>query len=274
MSSAQSASASLDQPNPIAAQYPDLVSGTLNGTTMIVPIALELARQLIPGGYAILEQSFRSLLPSFPAGMYPMMVSAKHDHDIQLPAYNLSIPDFTRAAFEFPFLDLSGDGHTPYRLQDTVLMTASNQGAISGAAGYGIKVYPADLDPPNDGYRSDGNGGNYFSATSVEQVDGVSKFLTVASTPCAREPPYPIEFIKNITNQVVFANSSVCDNYQLLFNTSLTAPPFEPQPVTGTVTGLLEPFTTPQTWTGVFGWNYATAFLEPIAPQACPKASS
>jgi hypothetical protein len=92
-SAAQDAGTSLDQPNPIAQRYPNVVSGNLNGTTMIVPIPLAMARQLIP--YPILDQSYRSLLPSFPADMYPMMVSAKHDHDLQLPAYNVTVPDFT-----------------------------------------------------------------------------------------------------------------------------------------------------------------------------------
>lgn len=92
-SSAQDACASVDQPNPIAQQYPDVVTGNLNGTTMIVPISLALAQQLIP--YPILEQAYRSLLPSFPADMYPMMVSTKHDHDLQVAAYNLTVADFT-----------------------------------------------------------------------------------------------------------------------------------------------------------------------------------
>lgn len=91
---AQSANTSVDQPNPIAQTYPDLISGNLNGTTMIIPIDIALAQSLVPD-YPILESSYSSLLPSFPKGMYPLMVSAKHDHDIQLAAYNTSLPDFT-----------------------------------------------------------------------------------------------------------------------------------------------------------------------------------
>jgi hypothetical protein len=86
---------SVDSPNPIAQQYPTVVTGNLNGTTLIVPIPVRHARQLIPKQYRILENAYRSLLPNFPPGMYPMMVTAKHDHDLQLAAYNLSIPDFT-----------------------------------------------------------------------------------------------------------------------------------------------------------------------------------
>ncbi|ETS86058.1 hypothetical protein PFICI_04083 [Pestalotiopsis fici W106-1] len=272
--SAQNISASVDQPNPIAQMYPDLISGNLNGTTMIIPIAIAQAQSLVPE-YPILESVYTSLLPTFPAGMYPLVVTVKHDHDIQLALYNLSLADFTRAAFEFPFLDLSGDGATPFRLQKTILITASNQIAIEGAQGYDITAYPANFDPPNDAYRSDGDSGTYFSANGVRNGSDIARYMTIATqstTGGYTANPYPFDFIKNITNQVTFAASSLCDDYQLLYNTSLTAAPFEPKPVIGTVTALLEPFDAPQSWTGVYGWQYAAAFLEPVAPAACPSA--
>lgn len=92
--SAQNTSTSVDQPNPIAQMYPDLISGNLNGTTMIIPIAIAVAQSLVPE-YSILESGYMSLLPTFPQGMYPLVVTAKHDHDIQLAMYNLSLADFT-----------------------------------------------------------------------------------------------------------------------------------------------------------------------------------
>lgn len=95
---AQNANTSIDQPNPVAQTYPDLISGNLNGTTMIIPISIALAQSLVPD-FPILKSSYSSLLPSFPKGMYPLMVSAKHDHDIQLAAYNTSLPDFTVSPF-------------------------------------------------------------------------------------------------------------------------------------------------------------------------------
>lgn len=82
------------QPNPIAQQYPDVPTGTFNTTLAIVPIPLAMARQLIPAQFAILEGAYRSLLPSFPADMYPVVMQAGLDHDIQLPAYSITIPDF------------------------------------------------------------------------------------------------------------------------------------------------------------------------------------
>lgn len=82
------------QPNPIAQQYPDVPTGTFNTTLAIVPIPMATARQLIPSQFTILEGAYRALLPSFPADMYPVVMQAGLDHDIQLPAYSITVPDF------------------------------------------------------------------------------------------------------------------------------------------------------------------------------------
>lgn len=83
----------VDQPNPIASIYPNNATGTLNGTVAVVPISLKLARQLIPPQYGILEHAYRALLPDFPRGMYPAIVQALHDHEVQASGYK--IDDFT-----------------------------------------------------------------------------------------------------------------------------------------------------------------------------------
>jgi hypothetical protein len=82
-----------DQPNPIASLYPNNATGTLNGTVAVIPISLQLARQLIPPQYSILEHAYRHLLPDFPLGMYPALMEALHDHEVQ--AFGYKIPDFT-----------------------------------------------------------------------------------------------------------------------------------------------------------------------------------
>lgn len=84
---------SKDQPNPIASIYPNNATGVLNGTISVVPISLDVARQLIPPQYRILEHAYRHLLPSFPKNMYPAVVQAVHDHDIQ--ASGFKVPDFS-----------------------------------------------------------------------------------------------------------------------------------------------------------------------------------
>lgn len=84
-----------DRPNPLAELFPNNATGVLNATLAIVPIPLETARRLIPPQYGILEHAYRALLPGFPEGMYPVLVQAAHDHDVQFRAYGITIEDFT-----------------------------------------------------------------------------------------------------------------------------------------------------------------------------------
>lgn len=86
---------SLDTPNQHSQSYPDLITGNLNGTTLIVPISLEIAQEVIPDEYEIAEQAYRELLPSFPDGMYPMVAQIVHDHDIRVYSLNTSLADFS-----------------------------------------------------------------------------------------------------------------------------------------------------------------------------------
>jgi hypothetical protein len=70
-----SACSSESQPNPIFEQYPDVPTGTVNGTTLIIPIDLTLARSIIPSQYPILTNAYRSLLVDFPQDKYPVRMS-------------------------------------------------------------------------------------------------------------------------------------------------------------------------------------------------------
>lgn len=91
---AQDTCNSSSQPNPIAQQYADIPTGTFNATLAIIPISLTTARGIIPSQFRILESAYRDLLPNFPPDMYPVLMQAGLDHDIQLAAYNISIQDF------------------------------------------------------------------------------------------------------------------------------------------------------------------------------------
>lgn len=84
-----------DHANPLAESFPNNATGVLNATLAIIPISLETARRLIPPQYGILERAYRALLPDFPEGMYPVMVQAAHDHDVQFRAYGITIDDFS-----------------------------------------------------------------------------------------------------------------------------------------------------------------------------------
>jgi len=140
-----------DLPNPIAHLYPGNATGTLNGTISVLPIPLALARTLIPSQYGILTHAYRTLLPNFPADMYPAILQALHDHEVQ--AFGYKIPDFTRTGIEFPFLDMFGDG-TSFKWVPSLLMSAGHEVALKGAMDYGTNTFPASFDPPCDAYRN------------------------------------------------------------------------------------------------------------------------
>ncbi|KAF2123943.1 hypothetical protein P153DRAFT_379885 [Dothidotthia symphoricarpi CBS 119687] len=248
-----------DQPNPIATTYPNNATGTLNGTIAVVPITLTLARQLIPAQYRILEKAYRALLPSFPADMYPAIVQSMHDHDVQ--ASGFSIPDFSRAGIEFPFLDLLGDNSSSFKWSPSLLMTATNLLAIGGAVAYGTNTFPATFDPSCDAYRAVPNaaaGTTSFSAKSV--ISGQASASSVFS-PTTLEM-YPLAFYKNVTNQPMFADGKTCDNMVRLFNTSVTTAPNKIENVKGTVKVKLPPLTSEREWTNVYGIRLDTAFIE------------
>lgn len=91
---AQDTCVSLSQPNPIAQQYPDVPTGTLNATLAVLPISLKAARKIIPSKWKILTKPYRALLPNFPHDKYPILLQFALDHDIQVAAFNFSFPDF------------------------------------------------------------------------------------------------------------------------------------------------------------------------------------
>ncbi|EMD88624.1 hypothetical protein COCC4DRAFT_137372 [Bipolaris maydis ATCC 48331] len=249
-----------DQPNPIASTYPNNATGVLNGTVSIVPIPLNLARQLIPSQYRILEHAYRHLLPTFPKDMYPAVVQAVHDHDIQFAGFK--IPDFSRAGIEFPFLDLLGDNSTSFKWVPSLLISADNAGAIQGAQAYGTTTYPSTFDPTCNSYRSVPNAPNpgttAYSGRSTESGAACTDTQFHSTT----EAPYPLAFFVNVTNQIIFANGSSCDNMIRLFNTSLSTAPNRIENVKGSVRAKMEPFKTEQVWDGVYGIRFASAFIE------------
>lgn len=91
---AQTSCSTQSQPNPIAEQFPDDATGTLNTTLLVVPIPYETARRIVPAKYGILKHAYHTLLPDFPRDMYPVVLQAGFDHDIQLLSLGLQVPDF------------------------------------------------------------------------------------------------------------------------------------------------------------------------------------
>ncbi|KAK1995089.1 hypothetical protein LX36DRAFT_583136 [Colletotrichum falcatum] len=248
--------ATVDQPNPIFSQYPNNATGVLNVTMAIIPIPMTTARQIVPQQYAILENSFRALMPNFPAGMYPVIVQAGHDHDIKFQDF--SIADFSRAGFEFPFLDVLGDGASSFRWAPAQMISATNPTAITGSEAYGTEVHASTFAPECDAYAALPQGGNSFNASA-----GATYVSLEMKTSCAsQDPPYTLGMFDAIINQPIFANGTQCDQQIRFFNTSLTQGAFAPVPVRGAVKSNLAPFTADMAFADVAGFQVATAFIE------------
>lgn len=163
--------------------------------------------------------------------------------------------------FEFPFLDLVGDGCSSFRWTPAQLISATNDIALEGSRAYGTIVSPAEYDPPCDAYQSLANGATYFRGSSLTSSEFVE--VEVARLPQPNLSPYPLELFKNITNQPTFSNGTVCDNMIRLFNSTLSADQYEPAAVRGKVKARAFPFQGGEKeWTDVYGVQLATPFIE------------
>ncbi|KZL71959.1 hypothetical protein CT0861_01228 [Colletotrichum tofieldiae] len=247
----------VDQPNPIFSQHPNNATGLLNVTMAIIPIPMTTARQIIPQQYGILESAFRALMPNFPAGMYPVILQAGHDHDIRFQDFQ--IPDFSRAGYEFPFLDLLGDGASTFRWAPEQLISATNPTAVTGSEAYGTEVHAATFTPDCNAYEAlPQGGGTYFNGSA-----GTNYVSLEMKKACGSQPfPYSLAMFDTIINQPIFANGSTCDQQIRLFNTTVTKGAFEPVPVRGTVKSNLGPFKTDASFPDVAGFQAATPFIE------------
>ncbi|KAK4173811.1 hypothetical protein QBC36DRAFT_193773 [Triangularia setosa] len=250
-----------DLPNTLAESFPNSATGVLNATLAIIPISLDSVRRLIPPQYRILEGAYRSLLPGFPEGMYPVMLQAAHDHDVQFRAYGITIEDFSRVGFEFPFLDFMGDGYSSFRWAPAQLISATNDIALEGSRAYGTIVSPAEYEPLCDAYEALPNGVMHFKGSSVNSAEFIE--LEMRRLPLNLSP-YPMELFKNITNQPTFANGTSCDNMIRLFNTTMSTGEYAPRAVRGSVKAKTNALFkgAEKEWTEIYGVQVATPFIE------------
>lgn len=69
------------QPNPLK-NRPNFITGTANGTTIVLPIGYKAARSIIPAEYEILQSQYKQWLPDLAANQYPMILQMDLFHDI------------------------------------------------------------------------------------------------------------------------------------------------------------------------------------------------
>ena len=169
------------QPNPIAQTYPDQTTGTVNGSVIVLPIPLSIARAAIPSQYPILTKQYQQWLPGLGEDMYPAMLNTLFDHDIQMASLGVHVPDFSRAVFQFPFVDRLNDDYTSMTYTSHILIS-NNLVAIAGSELYGYSVTPSIFDPPCDGYTILSNGSTTFSARPDFGGPGISNLMSPAGS--------------------------------------------------------------------------------------------
>ena len=265
-----------DQANILHDLFPDNATGNFNATIVVVPISLDLARKIIPSSYKILESAYRALLPDFPADSYPVIIQAGHDHDIRYMEY--SIPDFSvsstpisslyvhadheqRVGFEFPFLDLLGDGFSSFKWAPEQMITASNADAISGSREYGTVVYPSTFEPECNAYARDRNGDTTYFRAQSELAHIALSYTALPPTSCGKGA-IPIDFFKNVTSQPIFVNGSSCCDHTRFYDTPLSLGQHAPVRIQASVEAKLGPFGTPTSFEGVQGIQVMAPFIE------------
>ncbi|KUI52564.1 hypothetical protein VP1G_00033 [Cytospora mali] len=193
--------------------------------------------------------------------MYPVLMQAGLDHDIQLAAYNISVQDFQRFGWSFPFIDLLGDGYSSFTWAPAQMISADHQIAINGSRDYGTTVYATNFEPGCDAYGHLRGRSTYFRGTATDD-SGIYADLDFAPLDQGIYSPFPVEFYQNITNQPIFGDGTQCDSQVRLFNSSINQGEFAPVPVKGTIFSNLEPLGAMEGLGDVFGLLIDTPFVE------------
>lgn len=138
------------------------------------------------------------------------------------------------------------------------MITADHDIALQGSRAYGTEVSPAEFEPLCDAYQRLPSGATYFKAKGAGKSAEVEFFALSKSA----ATPFPIELFQNITNQPIFANGSSCDHMIRIFDSSLSMGAYEPVFARGRVRANIAPLEREEEWTGVYGVQVATPFIE------------
>ncbi|EHL03329.1 hypothetical protein M7I_0546 [Glarea lozoyensis 74030] len=230
-------------PNPIGTLYPTGITGTLNGTIVVVPIPYTLARSLIPEKFGILKEAYQSILPALPKDQYPTV------------------------HVSYPFVDLLGDGYSSFSFQEYLIISADNPFTIGGVAAYKTIPVPATFRPNGQAYAFTPNGKRgeiYYDAYAANASSNDPPIVTTKFTPQGHLR-WPMELFVNVTNQPAFTDGDVgCDNQIMMFNTTLSTGMNRPVPIVGDIT-IKAPFfqkDRDSQYLGVAGIKVDVAFLE------------
>lgn len=185
------------QSNPLSNRK-NFITGTTNGTTIVLPIAYSAARNIIPAQYPILKKQYKQWLPTLKDNQYPMILQIDLFHDISQFGVKFGANgDFLRAALTFPFVDRLNDGYSAFAYQHDAIISTSNPEAQNNYGLNGINVEPGFFSACN-GYEFD-NGTESLppaqrridqAAWTNENPDFSNPDLAYRMTPTGGDSPY------------------------------------------------------------------------------------
>ncbi|KAJ5762943.1 hypothetical protein N7533_001624 [Penicillium manginii] len=225
-------------PNTLAQYNPSKRTMSVNATFCILPISKADARTI--SGHEPLDIP-KSVLPSFPDGMHPLIVQAGINNDIRMTALDLvplQIPTLMQGSLILPYVDVTKDGKTP--------INAPINNYIGGTDGHDLQA----LVPAIAAGVSPFEGTNTFPATftpddaAVESLPGgiysinVKPYLlpnTISGPGVYAEAfdmlytltqasPYTDHTFHNLLNHPQLLNNGKCQRNQLYFNETFAEP--------------------------------------------------
>lgn len=185
------------------------------------------------------------------------MILSVRDHSG--PGGTAAVPDFSRVSFYYPFVDVLGDGYTTFAYEASAVIEATSPVAIAGVDNYGPPfATPGIFDPPCLPYNTSDSGvltrttrdlkGNVVAASSYAPVQGLESFTLAAA--------------RNLTNQPITGAGILCDNFIVLWNSTVTLGQFAPVPLNGRITLSPPVYPSPTTFQNVEAWKADVAFVE------------
>lgn len=225
-------------PNTLGQFNPANRTMSINGTTCIIPIAKDVVRSIT--GHNPLDVP-TSILPSFPAGMHPLLLQGGYQNDIRMTALNvapLQIPGLTQAALIVPYTDVAGDGRTPVNVPVSFYIGGTDgnflEAIVPSLVGNiplfeGTPIAPATVVPDTAAVQALPGGLLNFQAKpyilpnpiSGPGLQGEALQLLYKLT---TNTPYPASTFHRLINGPQLLNTGLCQRNTQYFNETFTDP--------------------------------------------------
>lgn len=225
-------------PNTLAQFNPANRTMSYNGTFCVVPIPKEVVRPIT--GYDPLDVP-TSVLPSFPAGMHPLILQNGYQNDIRMTALNLAplqIPGLTQSALIVPYTDVAKDGRTPVNVPVSFYIGGTNgrflealvPSIVSGVPLFeGTNIAPAIVVPDTAAVQPLPGGEYSFQAKPYILPNpisgpGVQGEAIQLSYQLTSDSPYPEQTFRRLLNGPQLLNTGLCQRNTLYFNDTFADP--------------------------------------------------